>query len=107
MTGFDDRKKAQEVRYAKAEKLEFNVEARCSKLYGLWAAEQLGLSGPEAQTYAMEVVEVNLEEPGFGDILRKIRSDFDAKRLDISDHIMEAELANALEKAKKQLSEQN
>ncbi len=107
MNSFDDRKQAFEQKHVNDEKIDFAVEARLSKLYGLWAAEQLGLSGANADTYAMEVVESNLEEPGFDDILRKVRGDFDEKGLDISDHIMNAELDKALGEAKKQIAEQN
>lgn len=103
MSGFDDRKKRYEGKYAHQEKIEFAVEARMSKLYGLWAAGQLGLEGADAQTYASEVVAANLEEPGFDDILRKVREDFDEKGLDISDHLMNVELDKALEEAKKQV----
>ncbi len=104
MTTFDDREKAFEKKFAHEEKLDFAVEARLSKLYGLWAAEQLGLSGADAQTYAGEVISANLEEPGFDDILRKVRKDFDEKGLDISDHVMDTELQKCLEEAKKQMS---
>ncbi len=100
MTSFDNRENAFENKFAHDEKLDFAIEARLSKLYGLWAAEKLGLDGANAQTYAMQVVEANLEEPGFQDILRKVRADFDEKNLDISDHVMEAELDICLKKAK-------
>ncbi|MGH1455840.1 MAG: DUF1476 domain-containing protein [Alphaproteobacteria bacterium] len=105
MSTFDNREKAFENKFAHEQNLDFAVEARLSKLYGLWAAEKLGLSGADAQTYASDVVEANLEEPGFLDILRKVRADFDKKGLDISNHLMEAELETCLKKAKKQLSE--
>ncbi len=107
MTGFKDREQAFGQKHAHDEKIDFAVEARLSKLYGLWAAEQLGLSGADADTYAMEVVEANLEEPGFDDILRKVRADFDEKGLDISDHIMNAQLEKCFAEAKKQIAEQN
>lgn len=107
MSGFDEREKAFETKYAHEEKVGFDVEARCSKLYGLWAAEQLGLEGADADTYALEVVESNLEEPGFDDVLRKVRGDFEEKGLEISEHIMHAELDKALEEAKRQILEQN
>ncbi len=106
MTTFNDRKDAFENKFAHDEKLDFAVEARLSKLYGLWAAQHLGISGANAVTYACDVVEANLEEPGFDDILRKVRADFDAKGLDISDHIMKAELEKCLNEAKKQISEE-
>lgn len=105
MTTFDDRKEAFENKFAHEQKLDFAVEARLSKLYGLWAAEKLGLSGADAQTYASTVVEANLEEPGFLDILRKVRIDFDEKSVDISNHIMEVELERCLNEARKQINE--
>ena len=102
MTSFDNRENAFENKFAHDEKVDFTIEAHLSKLYGLWAAEKLGLDGADAQTYAMQVVEANLEEPGFQDIIRKVRADFDEKNLDISDHVMEAELDICLKKAKDQ-----
>lgn len=106
MSGFDDREKNFEKKYVFEEKVGFKVEARCSKLYGLWAAEQLGLEGANADTYAKDVVESNLEEPGFDDVIRKVRADFEAKGLDISEHVMHAQLDKALEEAKKQVSQE-
>ncbi len=106
MTTFDNREKGFESKFAHDEKLDFAVEARLSKLYGLWAAEKLGITGADADTYAGQVVGANLEEPGFNDILRKVRKDFDEKGLDISDHVMEAELEICLKEAKKQINDQ-
>lgn len=103
MTTFDNRETAFENKFAHDEKLDFAVEARTSKLFGLWAAAQLGLSGQDAGTYAADVVGANLEEKGFNDILRKVRKDFDAKGLQITDHTMDIELQKALVEAKKQI----
>lgn len=102
MTTFDNRGKNFESKFAHDEKLDFAIEAKLSKLYGLWAAEKLGLDGADALTYAGEVIEANLEEPGFDDILRKVRADFDEKGLEISDHIMQEELKICLTKAKEE-----
>jgi hypothetical protein len=105
MTTFDNRENAFENKFAHDQKMDFAVEARLSKLYGLWAADKLGLSGADADTYAVSVVEANLEEPGFLDVLRKVRADFDEKGLDISNHVMEAELEKCHVQAKQQISE--
>ena len=105
MTGMDDRKDAFESKYAHDEKMSFDMEARTSKLFGLWAAEQLGITGDvEAQAYAKEVVMANLDEPGFGDIIRKVRADFDEKGIEVSDHTLEAQVEKAVIEARKQLS---
>lgn len=103
MTTFDNREKGFESKFAHDEKMSFQLEAKCAKLYGLWAAEKLGLDGADANTYALSVVEANLEEPGFDDVLRKVRKDFQEKGLEIDDYTMKHELDNALEEAKRQI----
>lgn len=105
MSGFENREKGFETKFAHEEKVSFDVEARCSKLYGLWAAEKLGISGAEAEAYARTVVEANLEEPGFEDVYRKVRADFDEKGLDIEEKEMRTELDKALDEAKVQIAE--
>ncbi len=107
MTSFDKREQAFEKKHAYEEKMGFDVEARLSKLYGLWAAEKIGLSGDDADAYAREVIEANLEEPGFDDILRKVRADFDAKNIDISDEDMSCVLNKTLIEAKTQVKDEN
>lgn len=104
MSSFNDRENAFENKFANEEKLDFAVEARCSKLFGLWVAEQIGLGSADADTYAMEVVESNLEEPGFEDVLRKVNKDLDDKNIEISDHVLRTQLNSALEEAKRQLA---
>lgn len=107
MSSMDDREKALENKYAHEEQLDFNTEARCCKLFGLWVAEKLGLDGDEAVTYSKSVVEANLEEAGFDDVLRKVRPDLEAKGLDISDHVLNTELDKCLTEARKQLAEES
>ncbi len=107
MPSFEERKDAFEKKFAHDEELAFKVEARCCKLFGLWAAEQLGLEGADAETYAKEVVGANLEEPGFDDVKRKVVPDFEAKSLDISDHMIDAMLDKYMEEAKVQIMEAN
>jgi ATPase inhibitor subunit zeta len=55
MTQFNDRKDAFESRFAHDAELRFKAMARRNKLFGLWAANQLGQSGAEAETYAKSV----------------------------------------------------
>ncbi|MAF98057.1 MAG: hypothetical protein CMH26_05405 [Micavibrio sp.] len=105
-SSISDREAAMENKYAHDEQLDFNTEARCSKLFGLWVAEQLGLDGSDAATYAASVVEANLEEAGFDDILRKVRADLDEKSIEISDHALNVELDKALTEARRQLTEE-
>lgn len=106
MSDMKDRENAFENKFAHDEKMSFDMEARTSKLFGLWAAEQLGIHDEtEKQTYAKEVVVANLDEPGFDDIIRKVRADFEAKGIEFTEHTLVAQVDKAVTEAKKQLSE--
>jgi hypothetical protein len=86
MTTFDKREEGFERKFALDEELRFRATARRNKLLGLWAAEKLGLVGAEADAYAKAVVVADFEEAGDEDVFRKIRGDFDEKKVDQSDH---------------------
>ncbi|MEP9353170.1 DUF1476 domain-containing protein [Xanthobacter sp. KR7-65] len=86
MTTFDKREEGFEKRFALDEESRFKALARRNKKLGLWAAEKLGLAGDEAQAYAKDVVVADLQEAGDEDVFRKLRADFDAKGVDVSDH---------------------
>ena len=86
MTTFDKREEAFEQQFAHDEELKFKATARRNKLLGLWAAEKLGLSGAEADSYALSVVMSDLEDTSEHDVAHKIRKDFDAKGVAQSDH---------------------
>ena len=77
MTTFDDRKDAFEKKFAHDEELRFKATARRNKLLGLWAAQQLGKSGADAEAYAKSVVMADFQEAGDDDVLRKVRADLE------------------------------
>jgi hypothetical protein len=99
MTTFDKREEAFEQQFAHDEELRFKATARRNKLLGLWAAEKLGLSGSEAESYAKSVVLSDFEEAADHDVLRKIRTDFDAKGVAQSDHQIGRVMTELMEKA--------
>jgi hypothetical protein len=96
MTTFEDREKGYERKFAHDQELKFRATARRNKMLGLWAAEQLGLSGEEAQAYAKEVIKADLEIPGDDDVFRKIRRDFDAKSVEKSDHQIRSKMVDLM-----------
>jgi hypothetical protein len=105
MTTFDKREEGFEKKYAHDEELRFKATARRNKLFGLWAAEKLGLKGAEADSYAKSVVIVDFEEGGDNDVFRKVRKDLDAKGVsDVPDQrlrqMMDELLAKAVEEIK-------
>ena len=99
MTTFDKREDAFEKQFAHDEELRFKATARRNKLLGLWAAEKLGLTGADADAYAKSVVLSDFEEVGDHDVLRKIRTDFDAKGVEQSDHQIGRVMTELMEKA--------
>jgi hypothetical protein len=104
MSGFDKRREGFESKFAHDEELRFRATARRDKLLGLWAAQKLGLSGNAADEYAKEVVKAEFEEPGDHDIFRKIRRDFDAKSIAISDHQIRREMDDLMKIAMEQIA---
>lgn len=86
MSNFDNREKAFENKFAHDEELRFKASVRRNKLLGLWAAEKLGKTGADAEAYVRSVVEADFEEVGDEDVFRKIRRDFDAAKVEQSDH---------------------
>jgi hypothetical protein len=103
MSGFDKRREGYESKFAHDEDLKFRATARRDKLLGLWAAEKLGLSGTAAEDYAKDVVKAEFEEPGEHDVFRKIRRDFDAKKVEMSDHQIRREMDDLMAVAVEQV----
>jgi hypothetical protein len=85
MTTFDKREEGFEKKFAHDEELRFKATARRNKLLGQWAAAKLGLAGADADAYAKDVVMADFEEAGEDDVFRKLRKDFDAKKVAVSD----------------------
>jgi hypothetical protein len=99
MTTFDKREEGFEKKFAHDEELRFKANARRNKLLGLWAAGQLGLSGPDADAYAKEVVVADFEEAGDDDVFRKVRRDFDAKGVTQPDQQIRTMMTSLMEEA--------
>jgi hypothetical protein len=103
MADFKSREQGFEAKAARDEELNFKVNARRNKLLGLWVAEQVGLSGAEAEAYAKEVVASDFEEAGDEDVFRKVTTDLRLKKVDISEHRIRGKMAELLEEARKQI----
>jgi hypothetical protein len=97
MTTFDRREEAFEKQFAHDEELKFKATARRNKMLGLWAAEKLGLKGPDADSYALSVVMLDLE--GKTDVAEKIGKDFEAKGVAQSAHQIERTMNELLAQA--------
>lgn len=104
MSTFDERERAFEARFAHDEELRFKAVARRNKLLGAWAADRLGHTGDAADAYARQVVRADFQEPGDEDVFRKIRSDFDAAAVAISDEDLRVKMRELLLVAAEQIS---
>ena len=106
MASFDDRRRTEEARYQHDQEFLFKVRNRRNKLFGLHVAEQLGLTGEEAEAYAKDVVLADFNRPGDDDILDKVRSDLAAKGIEVSDHALQKRFKDLEAVAKEQIKAQ-
>ena len=106
MKGLEDRQKGFEAEFKRDQELTFRIGARRNKLFGLWAAESLGLGkGDPADAYARTVVEADFEKPGDSDVIEKVQRDLAAKGIDMSETQLRVEFDRAAAEAKRQLTE--
>jgi hypothetical protein len=103
MSGFNDREKGQEAKFARDSELRFKAEARRNKLLGLWAAEHMGLSDDHAREYAAEVIAADFQEAGDEDVFRKISGDLKAKGASVSDDMIRQKMAELVTVAREQV----
>ena len=103
MESFERREAGFERKFAHDEELKFKATARRNRLLGNWAAEKLGLSGADADAYARDVVKANFEAPGDEDLVHKLRTDFGAKNIALSDHQIHRTMEELLAKAVEQI----
>jgi hypothetical protein len=104
MSGMSDREKAFENRFAHDEELKFKALSRRNRLAGLWAADLLG--EPDRDAYAREVVAADFEEAGHEDVFRKLRRDFDAAGIGVSDQQIRGKMLDLLIEASSQVENQ-
>lgn len=94
MSGMSDREKAFENKFAHDQDLKFKAMARRNKLLGQWAGAILKLGDVDA--YAKEVIAADFEEAGDDDVFRKVRKDFDAASVTVSDTEIRAKMVELL-----------
>ena len=106
MSSFNKRKQDAENRFKHDQELEFKANARRNKLLGLWAAQEMSISGDAADAYAKDVVISDFDRPGDEDVLEKVHKDFVDKGLDISEHRVRKEMDRLMDEARQQVREE-
>ncbi len=107
MASFDEREKGFEQKYKHDQELQFKVNARRNKLLGQWAAEQMGITGSDAEAYAKEVVAADFETAGDSDVVAKVLKDLNAKGRAVTEPQLRREMDRLLAVAKEQVMKQS
>lgn len=106
MTDFRDRERGEEAKYAFDEENAFKLAARRNRLLGNWAAEKLGLTAEETDSYSKAVVQADFEEAGDDDVVRKVLGDLTAAGVGTDEAEIRAALNACEAEARRQLSGQ-
>jgi hypothetical protein len=101
MAGFDDRKKAQEAKFAHDAALRFKAEARRNKKLALWVADLIGHADPAA--YVGEVIAADFEEAGDEDVFRKISGDLSAAGKSVSEEEIRSKMSELMAQAQEEV----
>ncbi|MBG0809334.1 DUF1476 domain-containing protein [Methylosinus sp. H3A] len=105
MSTFDNREESFEKRYVHEQELQFRAEARRNRLFGLWAAEKLGKTGPEAEAYAEALVAAEASANADELVFSRVKDDFAAAGVDQSDHQIRRTLDELLDKARAEVQQ--
>jgi hypothetical protein len=105
MTTFDDRERAFESMYARDQEMQFKITARRNRLLGAWAADLMGLTEAEAESYAKDVVRADFEEAGDEDVIRKLLGDLTSAGVDIDEARIRDKLEEKQVEARRQFIE--
>ena len=99
MSGFDDREKGFEKNFAHDADLKFKAESRRNKMLAEWAGAKMGMTEGEISNYIKDVRRSDLEEAGDDDVFRKLRADFDANGVSLTDDQLRDQMSECLAKA--------
>lgn len=94
-----EREQAFEAQYKLDEEQNFKIRARRDRLFGAWVAEKIGLKGEEAETYAVNAAQMDLEEAGDGNLIAKVTADLKDAGQAVSNDDLLAALTTALKDA--------
>ena len=103
MTIFDDREKANELKFARDEELTFKAAARRNTLLAKWAGEEMGYSQEEVDAFADELVKFDLSEKGYEDVFKMLSEKFASAHVEMSEHRIRKAMAQKMEIAKQEI----
>ncbi len=92
MSEFNEREKGFETGFEISEELKFRIAARTARLFGLWAAAQMGFKDDEAEAYANKIVDLDLTKSGHSGLLEAIAKDLMSKGITFTQHRLTREM---------------
>jgi len=104
MSTFDDREKGFEKKFALDQEQMFKAHARRDKLFGLWAAGRMGMSGAAADAYAKGIVSEDIAHPGDKAIAHKVAQDLADKGVKVAEAELSTKLDELFATAKQQIA---
>jgi hypothetical protein len=102
---FREIEKGHEAKYKLDEELRFKVQSRRNKLFGLWAAKELGLADGQADDYARSLIRLDLEKPGHVNVVSKVLDDFRARGIGGGEREAYAAFARSQATAEEQITD--
>ncbi len=106
MTGLDERKKAQEQKFAQDGENTFKINARRRKMLGLWASEKTGMNEIDSLEYAMDIVKFGVDHDDFTKVSEKIIADSKKRGVEIDLEELSKKNAEFAAIARKQIIDQ-
>ncbi len=103
MSSFDEREQGFERKFQHDQELAFKARARRNRLFGLWIAEHLGLSGEGAQAYARDFVEADAVKRADDRLIAKAADDLARKKVNFDAARLRVELDRFAAEAKRQV----
>ncbi|GEO19129.1 DUF1476 domain-containing protein [Microvirga aerophila] len=103
MTMFDERERAFENLFVHEEELRFLALARRNQLFARWAAEQMGLRGPQLNEYVRSFTTSAVRSEPEHALVDRVRADFIAEGVDTPERSIEAALSVAAAAAARQV----
>jgi len=104
MAIFEEREIGFEAKWAHDEELLFKIMARRNEMLGQWAAAELGLGKSDSEAYAEALIRAGLLGQGADPAIERIRRDFSAKNIQISNHMIERKVEEFHNAARQQLA---
>ncbi len=103
MTMFNEREQAFEAKYVHDAEQRFHEIGRRNQLLGVWAAEQLGLTGPEAADYIASIVHAEVLNADDRVVIAKVAGHMAAAGRSLSQAQLIEKMEKCLDEARAQL----